>query len=58
MAFRVSIPDEGSADDVQGLVMAVADEVEMRAKRRNRAKCVLDDTKELRVTALLTKMEV
>jgi len=58
MAFRVSIPEEGTADDVQGLVMAVADEVEARATRRKRAKCVLDDTKELRVAALLTKMEV
>jgi hypothetical protein len=46
------------ASAVADLVAAVADEVEMRAKRRSRAKYVLDDTKGLRVAALLNKMEV
>ena len=62
VAAGMVVPHSGSAVDVDAavsdLVQAVADEVEMRAKRRKRAKCVLDDTKELRVAALLNTMEV
>jgi hypothetical protein len=62
VAAGMVLPDSGGADEVAAavddLVQAVADEVEMRAKRRKRAKCVLDDTRELRVAALLSKMEV
>jgi hypothetical protein len=62
VAAGVVVSDSGGVVDVDAavadLVQAVADEVEVRAKRRQRAKCVLDNTKELRVAALLNKMEV
>jgi hypothetical protein len=62
VAAGMVLPDSGGVADVEAavadLVQAVADEVEMRAKRRKRAKCVLDDTRELRVAALLNSMEV
>jgi hypothetical protein len=62
IAAGVVLPKVGSEPDVEAavadLVQAVADEVEMRAKRRKRAKCVLDETRELRVAALLNSMEV
>jgi hypothetical protein len=62
VAAGLVLPDSGGVNEVEAavadLVQAVADEVEMRAKRRKRAKCVLDDTRELRVAALLNSMEV
>lgn len=62
VAAGMVVPDSGGVVDVDAavadLVQAVANEVEMRAKRRQRAKCVLDETKELRVAALLNKVEV
>jgi hypothetical protein len=62
VAAGLVLPDSGGVNEVEAavadLVQAVADEVEMRAKRRKRAKCVLDETRELRVAALLNSMEV
>jgi hypothetical protein len=62
VAAGVVVPDSGGVVDVDAavadLVQAVADEVETRANRRKRAASLLDNTKELRVAALLNSMEV
>lgn len=62
VAAGITLADRGSEADVDGavadLVMAVADEVENRAKRRKRAQCVLDETRALRVAALTKMVEV
>jgi hypothetical protein len=56
VAAGMVLPSSGGEGEVEAavadLVQAVADEVEARAKRRSRAKCVLDETRELRVAAL------
>jgi hypothetical protein len=43
---------------ISDLASAVADELETRQKRRKRAECLLDDTRALRVAALMSNMEV
>jgi hypothetical protein len=61
VAAGITLAERGSEADVDGavadLVMAVADEVESRARRRARAAALLEDTRALRVAALTTSVE-
>lgn len=62
VAAGIVIPTVGTEAEVEAavadLVAAVADEVEARATRRARAASLLEDTRALRVAALLNKVEV
>jgi hypothetical protein len=58
VAAGVVAPEAGVADDVAEFITAVAQEVEARAARRARAAALLDDTKELRVAALMQQAGV
>lgn len=57
VAAGVVVREAGDSDDVAEFITAVAQEVEARAARRARAAALLDDTRDVRVAALLATME-